>query len=95
MDLCLAIGCTLGELPSRMTSQEFGLWFHRWQTEPWGDRRADVHVGLLRSTIAQWSGRTLKEGAHLSLDAFIPFRARTGPELPEVDPMTHFRALGG
>lgn len=95
MDLCLSIGCTLGELPSRMTAQEFGLWFRRWQTEPWGDRRADIHVGLMRSTIVQWSGRSLKDGAQISLEQFVPFMRREEPGLPETDPMTHFRALGG
>lgn len=92
MDLCLALGCTLGELDERMTAAEFSLWFIKWQRAPWADRRADIHVGLLRETIVSWAGRSLKAGARISLEEFIPFRPR--PVVDEVDPLTHFRELG-
>ena len=92
MDLCLSLGCTLGELGSRMTSQEFGMWFHRWLTEPWGDRRADVHAGLLLTQIANWSGRTrLDKAPPFKVADFIPFRPREEPEMPE--PAEFFRAM--
>ena len=92
MDLCLAIGCTLGELGSRMTSQEFAIWFARWCSEPWGDRRADYHVALMRDTIISWSGRTLKDGATFDTADLMPFRRRE--ETPQQEePLDHFRKM--
>ena len=92
MDLCLALGCSLCELPTRMTSAEFGLWFTRWLTQPWGDRRADIHAGIVASTVSNWSGRTRDKNRLASIEDYMPFVKRSAPE--EVDPIELARSQG-
>ena len=37
MTVCERLGCTLKELPSRMSPEELQLWFARYCIKPWGD----------------------------------------------------------
>lgn len=37
MDVCELFHCTLKELPSRMSPEEYQLWVARYSIKPWGD----------------------------------------------------------
>lgn len=94
MDLCLSIGCTLGELGKRMTTPEFNLWFQQWLSRPWGSRRGDLQAGIVAATVANFSGKHLKKDKTLAPVDFMPYIDEREDETPDVDPLEHFRAIG-
>ena len=85
MSLALALGKTLEEIGS-MSSAEFALWkdyYGEAPFEPW------LHTGLVCSTVANWAGKTLKEGTPpLTAADFMPGPAE---EEEEPDPFEHFQ----
>src|SRR5262249_45103145 len=50
--LALALGMTVGEIESRMTSAEYAEGLAFMSLEPIGDARADLGAGIIASTIA-------------------------------------------
>lgn len=95
MKLALRLGRTLEELTLTMSAREFGLWLALYNRDPWDETRGDYQAGLVCSTLANWSGRMLREGAKpLSPLEFMPFQKRpdTTPAV-EADPMAHFNEM--
>jgi hypothetical protein len=64
MDLCLALGRTVGELEREMTEVEFGLWqkYAQRRTLPW--RRMEMYLARLTQTV-EASGMAGGSGAPL------------------------------
>jgi hypothetical protein len=54
------IGDTVEELQHRMTSEEFDDWCAFYQLEPWGYEIANWRMGVIGSTVANYSGRLKK-----------------------------------
>lgn len=84
------LGMTLGELGERMTAREFDLWWAYHRSHPIGDLRDDLRTGILASTVANFSGKTLKPGKTMNPSDFMPTEAKP-PEEP--DPMEYFGAM--
>ena len=82
------LGMTLGELGERMSAQEFELWWARHQRVPIGEIRADLHTGIVASTVANMAGKVLK-GQNMPPADFMPKYEK--PEEP--DPMQFFGAM--
>ncbi len=84
----MSIGCTLGELGRRMSSQEFSLWFALWLKEP-AALRADMRAGIVAATVANYAGKALKDDADPAQPRdFLTFVA---PGRDEPDPLQHFQ----
>lgn len=92
--LCLALGCTLGELCDRMDVQEFQLWQALYAVEPWGDIRADLRAGVVASTVVNWAGKTLKQGApdKRPSDFLLFSQPKAQAPAAEPDPEQHYRS---
>lgn len=89
MKLALRLGRTLEELCSTMASAEFSMWVQLYNEEPWDDTRGDLHAGIIASTVANFAGKALKEGApSLTPQDFMPLLPRE-----EEDPLEHFRKM--
>lgn len=52
-----------------MRPSELGLWVARWQTDPWGERRADERAAIVALTIAKSHLR--KQGGAWRLEDFM------------------------
>lgn len=89
MRLALRLGRTRRELLASITSEELTLWRAFDSIEPIGDARMDLGFGIVASTVANYAGKSLKEGAPLAtpLD-FIPLAPR-----PKVSPAQKLRAI--
>jgi hypothetical protein len=87
MKLALRLGRTLEELCRTMSSAEFSLWVALYEESPWDDTRADLHAGIIASTIANYAGKVRKDGTAKPSD-FMPFLPREEDEEP--DPADHF-----
>lgn len=73
--LARTLGRTLGELSVSMTAQEFGMWAAEYEREPWGDVRADLHAGIVASTVANYAGKMrAKDQAAAKPADYMPFR---------------------
>jgi hypothetical protein len=96
MRLCLALGCTLGELGQRMTAQEFGLWAAFYGMEPFGEARADLRSAIVAATVANYAGRVRSQSAGAAQPSeFMPLlRSEVEPKPTEApDPVAYFTAL--
>jgi hypothetical protein len=82
---------TLGELGERMSGQEFDLWLAYHREAPLGVERADLHAGVVASTVANFAGKQIKDGHSMKPADFMPGRRRD-PD-PEPDPLEHFGAM--
>lgn len=96
MALALRLGRTLQELMQSMSAVEFGLWQQFDRVSPIGDGRGDLQAAIVASTVANFAGRSLKEGASTKVADFMPYLVRPEPE-PEVeaDPFEHFKMITG
>lgn len=97
MQLCLAMGCTLGELGRRMSAEEFGLWVALYHKNPWGSYRDNVHAALISKTVMKMAGKALK-GDPPPLSDFMIFDGEDdegGDEAKTdaVDPVVFFKGL--
>lgn len=90
MTLAGHLGMTLAQL-GEMSAAEFDLWAAFHQQYPIGQERADLHAGIVASTVANFSGRQLREGESLAPADFMPCGKREATE--EVDPVTFFQAM--
>lgn len=81
---------TLSQL-GEMSAREFDLWAAFHQQYPIGQERADLHAGIVASTVANFSGKQLREGESLAPADFMPGGKQK--EAEEVDPVTFFQAL--
>lgn len=79
---------TLSQL-GEMSAAEFDLWAAFHQQYPIGQERADLHAGIVASTVANFSGKQLRDGESLAPADFMPGKKQT----EEVDPVTFFQAL--
>lgn len=82
---------TLGELGERMSAQEFELWMALHARDPIGDIRADIHAGIVASTVANMAGKILKDGKQTAAGDFMPFREKQQDVDP--DPAAFFGAM--
>lgn len=93
MKLALRLGRTLHELAHSMSAHEFGLWAALHERDPWDETRTDYQAALVCSTVANWSGRMLREGAKpMTPCEFMPFLKHDEPTTSQEpgDPMEHF-----
>lgn len=88
--LARTMGRTLEELGETMSSAEFGDHWLDWVYAPWGDRRADIHAALVCKTVADYAGKTLKEGHETKLEHFLLDFDRDEKLVEEMDPNTFF-----
>lgn len=44
--------CTVDEMRARMTVREYMDWATLYSVEPWGEKRDDLHAGIVASTFA-------------------------------------------
>lgn len=51
------------ELTETMDSAEYCLWAAEYSENPWGEGRKDLRAGIIASSIANWAGKSRKEGA--------------------------------
>lgn len=67
-----------------MSGEEYGLWMAAFATEPWGEDRMDVGMGIIASTLANVHRRS---GAKpYSVTDFAPYlRAQEAAANPEPD----------
>jgi hypothetical protein len=88
------MGRTIGELMDSMSSQEFSIWLALFEEDQWGEAREDFRLGQVCATIANFAGKTLKEGSNgLKPADFMP-NLRTEPEAEvEPDPVAFFGAV--
>lgn len=84
MRLALSMGePDLDAFAARITSGQLTEWQAYFAEEPWGEERADLRSGILASTIANWSGKVLREGEKpMTPRDFMPYHRRE-PERPE------------
>lgn len=72
-----------------MSSAEFSIWVEMYKHAPWDDTRGDVRAAVVAATVANYAGKTRREGAgNADLIEFMPFRERE--EMPEPDPVEFF-----
>jgi hypothetical protein len=67
------LGRTVAEVQSAMSSAEFIDWCAFYQLEPWGYEMANWRMGVLGSTVANYSGRLKKP---VKPADFMPKKAR-------------------
>lgn len=77
MKLALRLGRTVRELLAGITSAELTEWRAFDLIEPIGDDRMDLGFGIVSAQIANWAGKSLKEGAEPAkpLD-YMPFAVK-------------------
>lgn len=93
MSLALALGRTLEELSETMSAQEFGLWLAYYKRNPWGEERADLRAAITTAAIANYAGKSLKDGTSVSPAEFMPFLEKEDEPTDSPDPFAHFRTL--
>ena len=64
---------SLAELYENMDSAEFCLWAAEFGRSPWDEGRADLRAGIIASTIANYSGKSLKTGASVAPIDCMPY----------------------
>jgi hypothetical protein len=74
---------------AEMTSSEFGEWMAFFALEPWGFEEENRRVGVLASTVANMSGRVLRDGTRIKPDDFVP------RERPKADPIEMAKRIFG
>jgi len=67
------LGKTLAQLGEEMDSQEFCIWFAEYQERPWGEFRDELNAATIASTVANFSGKTLKQNKELKPIEFMPY----------------------
>ena len=70
--MALALGCTVEELLSRISSRELTEWMVYYQLEPWGGERADVGAAIVASTIAEIHRNPKKRARPYKASDFMP-----------------------
>jgi hypothetical protein len=92
MTLALCLGRTFKELISTMDAAEFEMWIEYSRRSPIGPRRGDLQAGIIAATVANYAGRSRKDGAEpaVPLD-FMPLEPSR--DAPEADPVSFFKAL--
>ena len=66
----------MAELLATVSSIELSEWMEFDRLEPFGDGRADLRAGIIASTVANYSGKTLKEDISLNPSDFMPYQER-------------------
>ncbi|MFO7905798.1 MAG: hypothetical protein R6U98_24280 [Pirellulaceae bacterium] len=61
------------QLLASMTSRQFAEWQAYATLEPWGEDRADLRAGIISSTVANFAGKSMKEGSSLAPVDFMPY----------------------
>lgn len=95
MQLALKMGRTIQDLYESMSAYEFSLWAAEYARNPWGEERQDYRAGIVASTVANMSGKTLKRGNESKPRDFMPFQTKTeDEEFINVDPATFLKSVG-
>ena len=64
---------SISDLCENMDSAEFCLWAAEFGRSPWDEARADLRAGIIASTIANYSGKSLKTGASVTPLDCMPY----------------------
>lgn len=57
-----------------MSDVTLGMWLALERIDPQGEERADLRAGIIASTIANWAGKSLRDGAkQLTPVLFMPY----------------------
>jgi hypothetical protein len=77
-----------------MTSAEFSIWLRYHAESPIDDSRADLRMGILASTVANYSGKVRSDDVDPARPRdFMPFVQQDEPEVQsEPDPIEFFTA---
>ena len=54
---------SLADLLENMDSEEVCLWVAEYLRNPWDEQRADLRAGIVASAIANYAGKSRKDGA--------------------------------
>lgn len=82
---------TLNDMCEKMESDEFFLWLAEYQRRPWGEERADLRAGIVASTVANFSGRSLKDNHEKSAFDFMPYYESEPEEIePDFEYLKNF-----
>lgn len=62
-----------------MSNITLGYWMALYRIDPWGEERGDFRAGIIASAVANWAGKTMREGAKPVTPAdYMPYqRAET------------------
>ena len=76
------MGRSLRETQAAVSAREFTLWAAFYQTEPWGEERADLRAGIIAHTV--YAMNRGKGSAAMSPAEFMPQFDRPAPNLAAV-----------
>jgi hypothetical protein len=79
--LASKLGCTVGELPNRMSYEEFIEWTIFYKYEPWGSSTDDTRNAVLAATVAN-SGLMVADPKTLKRKPFKYKQFLTNQEIP-------------
>jgi len=82
----LALGCTVAELLSRISSAELSEWMAYDSIDPIGNDRGDLQAGIISMVVANSSGAK-NNGRSFTATDFMPFIEKEKP-----NPVAKFRA---
>jgi hypothetical protein len=83
--LALALGYRHPDaLLSEITSRQLAEWGAYFDLHPWGGEADDLRAGVVAATVANFAGREMKKGQHLSPRDFFPERGAKPQEAPSV-----------
>ena len=75
---------SLADLLENMDSEEVCLWVAEYLRNPWDEARADLRAGIIASSIANYAGKSLKDGSSVTPLDCMPY---SQPE-PEAAPVS-------
>ena len=87
MDLAAHLGMTVHRLRAEMPWRELLFWRLKWQTDPWGEHRADLRMARICQTLAELQRDRVKHPDPVKLDDFLLFKR----DEPEPEPETRVR----
>ncbi len=61
------------DLLSDLTATQWQEWQLYYDAEPFGEDQQFLQTGIIASTIANWSGKSMKKGASISPQDFMPY----------------------
>ena len=79
---------------AEIDSAEFSEWRALYErVETFGEDRADLRAGIVASTIANFSGKVLKDHSSVSHEDYMPFRDKEEQKQSEADKVKAARMI--
>ena len=75
---------SVADLCESMDGEEFCLWVAEYTANPWGEERSDLRAGIIASSVANFAGKSLKDGSTVTPLDCMPY---SQPE-PEAAPVS-------